>query len=126
MRKIPFAIGIIMILAGIYSFWWWWDALMFGDAWLDNLFSWTIALMVGILLISFGPGVIAYAYATSYKSSIKTIAKQKQWQVIQVPLKCPECQNEISIRSLEWIGDEEVRCPFCSKDLEIRISRRYV
>ena len=57
--------------------------------------------------------------------NIYKITKQKQWQVIQLPLKCSECQNEISVRSLEWIGDDEARCPFCSNDLEIRTSRTY-
>jgi hypothetical protein len=125
-RKVPLAIGIIMMLGGVYSLWWWWQELMFSDAWLDNLFWWIVALTGGILLISFGLGVIAYAYTTSYKSTYKRIAKQKEWQVIQIPLKCPECQGEISIRSLEWIGDEEVRCPFCSKDLEIRTSKSFI
>jgi hypothetical protein len=126
MRKVPFAIGIIMMIAGVFLFWWWWQDLMFDDAWLDNLGWWIASLTGGILLISFGPGVIAYAYATSDQSTYKRIAKQKQWQVVQIPLKCPECQNEISIRSMEWIGDDEARCPFCSKDLEIRTSRSYM
>lgn len=126
MRKVPFVIGIIMIILGGYSFWWWWMELMYSDTWIDNLFWWITALTGGILLISFGPGLIAYAYTSSYQSSYKRIAKQKEWQVVQIPLKCPECQNEISIRSLEWIGDDEARCPFCSKDLEIRTSRSYM
>ena len=123
MRKIPFVIGVIMMIVGGWMFVYWMDQLMWGDAWMDDLGLWITSLTVGILLVSFGPGVIAYAYATSYQSSYKTIAKQKQWQVIQLPLKCSECQNEISIRSLEWIGEDEARCPFCSKDLEIRTSR---
>jgi DNA-directed RNA polymerase subunit RPC12/RpoP len=126
MRKVPFVIGILMMLLGGYLCWWWWDALMWGDAWIDNLFWWITALTGGVLLISFGPGVIAFAYVTTPESSYKRIAKQREWQVIQVPLRCTECQNEISIRSLEWIGDDDVRCPFCSKDLEIRTSRSYM
>jgi len=126
MKKVPFAIGVLMMVVGGFLFWYWWDQLMWGDAWMDNLFWWITSLTLGILLISFGPGVIAYAYATSYQSSIKTIAKQKQWQVVQIPVKCSDCQNEISVRSLEWIGDDEARCPYCSKDLEIRTSRSYM
>ncbi|MGY5881137.1 MAG: hypothetical protein RTV31_12855 [Candidatus Thorarchaeota archaeon] len=125
MRKVPFIIGIIMIAVGVYAFWLYFDILWHGD-FLENLGLWIVTLVTAILLISFGPGLMAYAYASSYQSSYKTIAKQKQWQVIQIPLKCPECQNEISIRSMEWIGDDEARCPFCSKDLEIRTSRGYM
>jgi hypothetical protein len=125
MRKVPFIIGLIMILVGIYSFWLYFDILWNGSL-IDDLAMWITTLVIAILFVSFGPGVIAYAYASSYQSSYKTIAKQKQWQVIQIPLKCPECQNEISIRSMEWIGDDEARCPFCSKDLEIRTSRSYM
>ncbi|MFW9844528.1 MAG: hypothetical protein ACFFEV_08125 [Candidatus Thorarchaeota archaeon] len=125
MRKVPFIIGIIMISVGIYAFWLYFDILWNGD-FLENLGLWIVTLVTAILLISFGPGLMAYSYASSYQSSIKTIANQKQWQVIQIPLVCPECQNEISFRSLEWIGDDEVRCPFCAKDLEIRTSRSYM
>ena len=125
MRKVPVAIGVVMMVVGGWMFWYWMTQLMWGDFWLENLAWWITSLTVGILLLSFGPGAIAYGYATSYKSSYKTIAKQKQWQVIQLPLKCSECQNEISVRSLEWIGDDEARCPFCSNDLEIRTSRTY-
>ena len=123
-RRIPFIIGIIMIIAGIFFFWWYFQILWYGD-FIENLWLWIISLIIGTLLISLGPGVIAWSYASSYRSSYKTIAKQKEWQVIQVPMKCPECQKEISIRSLEWIGDDEARCPFCSNDLEIRSSRSF-
>ncbi|MGY5857959.1 MAG: hypothetical protein RTU63_01220 [Candidatus Thorarchaeota archaeon] len=125
MRKVPFAIGVLMILIGVYAFWVYFDILIWGD-FLGNLGLWIAALVAAIMLISFGPGVMIWAYTSSVDSSYRTIAKQKQWQVIQIPLKCSECENEISIRSLEWIGDEEVRCPFCSKDLEIRTSRSYM
>ena len=124
MRKVPFIIGIIMIAMGVYAFWLYFDILLNGD-FLENLSLWIVTLVAAILLISFGPGLMTYAYASSYQSSYKTITKQRQWQVIQIPLKCPECQNEISIQSLEWISDDEARCPFCSNDLEIRTSRSY-
>ncbi|TFG31073.1 hypothetical protein EU528_07130 [Candidatus Thorarchaeota archaeon] len=97
---------------------------MSGD-FVEQLYLWIVTLVIAILLISFGPGVMAWAYASSFQASYRQIAKQKQWQVIQIPLECSECGNEITLRSLEWIGDDEARCPFCSKDLEIRSSRSY-
>jgi len=125
MKRLPFTIGIIMTLVGVYFFWLYFQILIFGD-FISNLYLWILSLIVGILLISFGPGVMTWSYATSVQTSFKQIAKQKQWQVIQIPLVCPECGKEISIRSLEWIGDEEARCPFCSKDLDIQSSRSYM
>ncbi|TFH08078.1 MAG: hypothetical protein E4H14_07170 [Candidatus Thorarchaeota archaeon] len=124
MRKVPFIIGVLMILVGIYSFWWYFQILM-SDEFIEQLYLWIAALVIAILLISCGPGLMAWAYVSSYQSSYKRIAKQKEWQIIQIPLKCAECGNDISFRSLEWIGDDEARCPFCSKDLEIRSSRSY-
>ncbi|TFG98811.1 hypothetical protein E4H12_04910 [Candidatus Thorarchaeota archaeon] len=124
MRKVPFIIGVLMILLGVYAFWYYFQILIYGD-FIEQLYLWIASLVVALLLISFGPGVIVWAYATSYQTSYKQIAKQKEWQVLQIPLKCSECQNEISVRSLEWIGDDEARCPFCSKDLEIKSSRSY-
>lgn len=125
MRRVPLAIGIIMLVIGLYFFWLYFQILWFGD-FISNLSLWILSLVVGILLISLGPGVIAWSYATSIQTSFKQIAKQSQWQIIQIPLVCPDCGKEISVRSLEWIGDEEARCPFCSKDLDIRSSRSYV
>jgi len=124
MRRVPFIIGIIMIVVGIFFFWWYIQILWYGD-FLENLWLWILSLVVGILLISFGPGVMVWAYASSLQSSYRTIAKQKEWQVIQIPLRCSECQREISIRSLEWIGEDEARCPYCSNDLEIRSTRSF-
>jgi len=124
MRRIPFIIGIAMIVIGVFFFWQYFQILWFGD-FLENLWLWIISLVVGILFISLGPGVIAWAYASSLQSSYRTIAKQKEWQIIQIPMKCSECQGEISIRSLEWIGDDEARCPYCSNNLDIRSSRSF-
>jgi hypothetical protein len=70
--------------------------------------------------------VMVWAYASSYERSYKQIANLTEWQFVQIPMQCPECGNELSVRSLEWIGDDEARCPFCSKDLEIRTSRSFV
>jgi cytochrome c-type biogenesis protein CcmH/NrfF len=125
MRRFPAVIGILMIFAGVYSFLVYFDILWNGN-FMNDFALWIVALVAAILLISIGPGVIAYAYASSYQSSFKTIAKQKQWQIIQMPVKCSECQNQISFRSLEWISDDEVRCPFCSNELEIRTSSTYL
>jgi DNA-directed RNA polymerase subunit RPC12/RpoP len=125
MKQGPFAFGIIMILAGVYSFWMYFQILWNGS-FMEDIALWIITLVTAIMLISFGPGVIAWSFVTSSESAYRQIAKQKQLQVIQIPLQCSECQNEISIRSLEWIEDDEVRCPFCSKDLEIRTSRSYM
>lgn len=113
------------MLAGVYSFWWYFQLMMSGE-FIEHLYLWIAALVIALLLISFGPGVMTWAYATSYQASYRQIAKQKQWQVIQIPLECSECGNAISVRSLEWIGDEEARCPFCSKDLEIRSNKSYI
>lgn len=124
MRKVPFIIGVLMIVLGIYSFWWYFQILTSGE-FIEQLYTWIATLVIAILLISFGPAVIAWACINSYQSSYKQISDQKQWQVIQIPVECSECGNAISFRSLEWIGDDEARCPFCSKDIEVKSSRSF-
>ena len=124
MKRGAFIAGLAMLLVGIYSFYIYFRILWVGD-FIENLTLWIITLVAGTMLISFGPGVMIWAYASSLESSYRQIAKQREWQVVQIPLQCSDCENEISIRSLEWIGDEEARCPYCSKDLEIRTSRSY-
>lgn len=117
MKKGEFTIGVAMMVIGIYSFW-----LMVKMDFRNNWLLWISALTIGMIFVSIGLSVMVAAYSSSNKRSFKRITKKKQWQVIQLPLECSECGNAISIRSLEWIGEEEVRCPFCSKNLEIRRS----
>ncbi|MCK4567824.1 MAG: hypothetical protein KAU48_11010 [Candidatus Thorarchaeota archaeon] len=117
MKKGEFTVGVAMLVIGIYSLW-----LMFTMDFRNNLLLWISAIAIGMIFVSIGPTVMVVAYSSSDKRSFKRITKKKQWQVIQLPLECSECGNTISIRSLEWTSEEEVRCPFCSKDLDIRIS----
>ncbi len=113
--------GVGMLITGVFFFWWSMQSLN-NNTFLEDTLLWMLALTAGMTLVCIGPSVMLREYASSYQAPYKQIAKQKQWQVIQVPLKCAECGNAISIRSLEWIGEEEVRYPFCSKDLEIKRS----
>jgi hypothetical protein len=124
MKRGAFIIGLVMMLTGIYFFWMYLDILWNGD-FIDSLVLWIVSLVIGTILISLGPGVMVWAYASSYEASYKQIAKLTEWQFVQIPVKCSECGNDLSIRTLEWIGDDEARCPFCSKDIEIRTSRSF-
>ena len=80
--------------------------------------TWTIYLVLGIVLVSVGPGVIVWALVSRYR----TAYGQTQWQVIRLPLVCPECSHTIEVHGLEWIGPDEARCPFCSYELDVRKS----
>ena len=79
---------------------------------------WTIYLTIGIILISLGPGIIAWAFVDKHQTTYGL----GQWQVIQLPRTCPECKHALEIHSLEWTGPEEARCPFCTSQLQIRKS----
>ena len=122
MRRGPFIIGVGMLVIGVYLLWLYLQSLSNG-AFIDNWPFWMFVLMVGSFLFSFGPCEIVLAYTSSHQASNRQIVKQKLWQGIQLHLECSECGKEISIRSVEWIGEGEARCPFCSKDLEIRMSK---
>ncbi len=121
MKRGAFIVGLAMLVTGGYLLWWSFQ-LLFTTTFFDYGILGMLALYSGIILPVVSLGVMLWAYISPNQALYRQIAKQKQWQVIQVPLKCAECGNAISIRSLEWIGEEEVRCPFCSKDLEIRRS----
>jgi len=121
MSRNQFIKGVGMIVLGVYLLWWYVQSLSNG-AFIDDWLFWMCVLIVGSILFSFGPCEIVLAYTSSHQVSNRQIVKQKQWQVTQLPLECSECGKEISIRSVEWIGEDEARCPFCSKNLEIRMS----
>ena len=110
-----------MTIIGGYL-WWWSIQITYVDDF-DDVLLFMVALMVGSAFLTYGLGVIGWDIITSALGFKEQIAKQKEWQVTQLPLECSECGKEISIRSVEWIGEDEARCPFCSKELEFRISR---
>ena len=124
MKRGAFILGVAMLVIGGYSFWWSMQSL-FNMSFMDDWISWIFSLVVGTIFVSLGPGVMVWAYASSYQASYRQNAKQKQWQLIQLPLNCSECSKDISIQSLEWIGDQEARCPYCSNVLEVRINSGY-
>lgn len=107
-------IGIGMLVVGGYMF----IQSMFMITNMSTGFdwaTWTIYLTAGIILFSVGPGVMAWAFTSEYP----TVYGKSNWQIIRMPQNCPECKNLIEIRSLEWIGPDEARCPFCSSQIEI-------
>ena len=117
MRRGVFVLGLVMTLVGGYLFTM--SMIMIINFTLDFDWTvWTIYLSLGIVLVSIGPGVLVWAFVSRYQSTYRQI----QWQVIRLPLECPECLHNVEIHSLEWIGPNEVRCPFCSFELEVRTS----
>ena len=98
-----FIVSMIMITGYAFDFDW---------------MTWTIYLTLGSVLVSLGPGIIVWAFVSGYSSAYG----QTKWQTIRLPLECPECKHTIEVHSLEWIGPNEARCPFCSQELDIRRS----
>jgi hypothetical protein len=116
-RKGTLAFGLGMTIVGGYLFAI--SMIMINDISFDfDWTEWTLYLTFGIILVSLGPGVIAWAFA----SSLRTAHGQTQWQTIHLPKECPECKHTLEVHSIEWIGPDEARCPFCSQELEIRKS----
>ncbi|TFG33320.1 hypothetical protein EU527_08455 [Candidatus Thorarchaeota archaeon] len=122
MKKNIILLSIIMLLIGGYMFL---DSmLMISTGFiLENWMVWTLYLTIGIILISFAPGLIVWGYSKDYQDSYSRLINQTTWQVIQIPSVCSFCQHEIAIHSLEWIGPDEARCPFCSNEIEVRTSQ---
>jgi len=117
MKKSTLALGLAMTIVGGYLFTM--SMIMITNMTFDfDWTAWTVYLALGIILVSVGPGVIAWAAVSGYQ----TVDGQTQWQIIRLPLECPECHHSIEIHSLEWIGPGEARCPFCSSELEVKIS----
>ena len=118
MGKRSYIIGILMLLVGGYLFLQSMAIIMTGSI-LDSWMTWTLYLTFGIILVSFGPGVIVWSYTKNYQAAYRSLANQTQWQMVQLPKTCTSCGNEIEIHSLEWIGPNEARCPFCSNEIEV-------
>ena len=118
MVKASYIFGLGMLLVGGYLFLQSMVIIMTGDI-LDSWVTWTVYLTFGIILISIGPGVIVWTYTKSYQETYNRLANQTQWQTIQIPKTCSSCGNEIEVHSLEWIGPDEARCPYCSNELEV-------
>ncbi|MFW9959577.1 MAG: hypothetical protein ACFFDV_01075 [Candidatus Thorarchaeota archaeon] len=117
MRKSALVGGLGMTLVGGYLFTM--SMIMIINFTLDFDWTiWTIYLTLGIVLVSVGPGFLVWAFVRDYQKEYQ----QMQWQVIRLPTECPECHHSIEIHSLEWIGPNEARCPFCSNELDIRKS----
>ncbi|MBN2229188.1 MAG: hypothetical protein JW779_06300 [Candidatus Thorarchaeota archaeon] len=115
MKRTALLAGIVLMLVGCYYFAV--SMIMITSYTFDFDWTiWTLYLTIGIVLISVGPGIIAYAFAGNYSSRYE----QVKWQMIQLPISCPECDHPIEIHSLEWIGPEEARCPFCSNQIDVR------
>ncbi len=121
MAEVRYILGFGMILLGAYLFLQSMVIIMTGDI-LGSWTSWVFYLTFGIILISFGPGVIVWSYTKNYQDTYNRLTNQTLWQVIQIPKTCPSCENQIEMHTLEWIGPNEVRCPFCSNELEIKTS----
>jgi hypothetical protein len=114
MRRGPFILGLGMLLIGGYIFIL--SMVMIADlSFMLDWATWTVYLIVGVVLFSVGPGIMAWAFV----GRRQTAYEKTQWQIVRVPQNCPECGNTIEIHSLEWVGTDEARCPFCSHSLEI-------
>ena len=121
MKRGALALGLVMLLIGCYFFIVSMIMIM-TDSIIDNWMTWTLYLTIGILLISFGPGVMVWAYTQSHLASFQE-THQNSWMIIQIPQRCPRCENELEAYNLEWIGPSEARCPYCSNEIEVRISK---
>jgi DNA-directed RNA polymerase subunit RPC12/RpoP len=121
MTRTSYVVGLGMLLIGGYMFL---ESMVmvFTGSMLDSWMVWTIYLTLGIILVSIGPGVIVWAYTKQYQESYALLTNQTRWQSIQIPMTCSSCGNEIAIHSLEWIGPNEARCPYCSNEIEVRHS----
>jgi len=118
MVKASYVFGLGMLLVGGYLFLQSMVIIMTGDI-LDSWVTWTVYLTLGIILISIGPGVIVWTYTKNYQETYNRLTNQTQWQMIQIPKTCSSCGNEVEVHSLEWIGPDEARCPYCSNELEV-------
>jgi DNA-directed RNA polymerase subunit RPC12/RpoP len=115
MKKWTLASGVAMTLVGGYLFTM--SMIMINDITIEfDWTAWTIYLTLGAILVSVGPGVIVWAFVSRYRS----MYNQTQWQMVLLPVECPECGHSIEIHSLEWIGPNEARCPFCSHEIDVR------
>ncbi|RDE13195.1 MAG: hypothetical protein C4K48_08965 [Candidatus Thorarchaeota archaeon] len=111
------AVGIVMLAIGGYSFTM--SMLMITNMTLPfDWIIWAVFLAIGIILVSLGPSIIAWSFVSKHQAANELA----QWQVVQLPRICPECNHSLEIHSLEWIGPEEARCPFCSSQVQIRKS----
>ncbi|TFG31954.1 hypothetical protein EU527_11235 [Candidatus Thorarchaeota archaeon] len=115
-------IGLIMLFIGSYMFLNSLLTITTGHIF-DNWMTWTLYLSIGIILVSIAPGVLVWSYTKDIEKSHKKLLNQPSWQMIQIPLLCSSCHNEITIHSLEWIGPDEARCPFCSNEINVMTSR---
>jgi hypothetical protein len=116
-RKGFLSLGLGITLVGGYLFTM--SMIMITDIAFDfDWTTWTVYLVLGCVLVSIGPGVIAWAFV----SRVQTGYGQSHWQMIRLPIECPECNHTIEIHSLEWIGPNEARCPFCSHEIDVRTS----
>lgn len=49
----------------------------------------------------------------------------KNWQVVEMPTSCAECNEPIEIQKLEWTGPRKVRCPSCGNGVDVQIDLMY-
>ncbi len=49
----------------------------------------------------------------------------ENWQVVEMPTSCPECNDPILIQDLHWTGPEAARCPSCGNQIDVQINLMY-
>jgi Zn finger protein HypA/HybF involved in hydrogenase expression len=49
----------------------------------------------------------------------------KNWQVVELPISCPECDSAIKVQDLDWIGPEAALCPSCRNQIDVHIDLMY-
>ncbi|TFF92482.1 hypothetical protein EU546_07495 [Candidatus Thorarchaeota archaeon] len=92
--------------------------MLFEDIMSVDWAIWTLLLTFGIIGVSIGPGVLIYVYAKSVQA--KYAVTYESQQTLSLPQYCPKCNNEVRVNQLEWIGEEEARCPYCSSEIPVR------
>lgn len=118
MKRNALFMGIIFFLVGGYLFAYSMIMIISG-ALFEDWGLWTIYLTLGIIFLSIGPGIIVWGFTKDYQESQSRLTNHPAWQTIRIPSACVECGNEVAVHSLEWIGPDEARCPFCSNRIEV-------
>ncbi len=49
----------------------------------------------------------------------------KNWQVLEMPTSCAECNDPIEVQKLDWTGPREARCPSCGNQIDVQIDLMY-
>lgn len=49
----------------------------------------------------------------------------KNWQVLEMPTSCAECNDSVEVQKLDWTGPREARCPSCGNRVDVQINPMY-